>query len=154
MQRRPEAVAQAAWPQQPHRVDVLCGRYGSWKDLQPHVQRAGVDVSAQQVLVIGCGNSSLSADMYDAGYTAVRSVDFSDAVIDEMRAKHAAARPGMAWDVMDVTNMAGIGDGSVDVVMDKGMLDALYAEDTDRDRDAVLTMFRESACGGRPRRGG
>ena len=69
------------------------------------------------VLVIGCGNSALSADMYDAGYTAIVSVDYSEAVIAQMRTANAN-RAGMQWEVMNVTAMT-FPDGAFDVVIDK-----------------------------------
>ena len=42
-----------------------------------------------RILVIGCGNSSFSADLVDAGCTDVTSVDYSPVVIDRMREKHS-----------------------------------------------------------------
>ena len=39
------------------------------------------------VLVVGCGNSTLSADLYDVGYRSVRSIDLSEVVIRQMKAQ-------------------------------------------------------------------
>ncbi|KUF91601.1 Microcephalin [Phytophthora nicotianae] len=38
-----------------------------------------------RVLVVGCGNSALSADLAADGFSSLLSVDFSERVIDEMR---------------------------------------------------------------------
>jgi hypothetical protein len=46
-------------------------------------------------------------------------------VIEEMRGKTAAACPNMQWHVMDVTALT-FADGAYDVVVDKGMLDAIF----------------------------
>lgn len=49
------------------------------------------------MLVVGCGNSSLSGDMFDDGFSNITSMDFSELVIDEMRQKnrytHSRAQP-------------------------------------------------------------
>ena len=50
-----------------------------------------------KVLVVGCGNSSFSADMYDAGYTNMWSLDYSSVVIDAMKMRNGEKRPEMKW---------------------------------------------------------
>jgi SAM-dependent methyltransferase len=54
-----------------------------------------------RILVVGCGNSSFSADMYADGYHHITSLDYSRAVIERMRARH----PEMRWIVMDMTKL-------------------------------------------------
>ena len=66
--------------------------------------------------------------MHEAGFAAVSSMDYSDSVISEMRAK-TSGKFGMVWETMDVTEMR-YDDVSWPLVMDKGTLDALYAENT------------------------
>jgi len=56
---------------------------------------------SERIVNIGCGNSTLSADMYDAGFKTVTNVDFSQVVITEMKRKNAT-RPLMKWIVMDM----------------------------------------------------
>ena len=50
---------------------------------------------SHRILLIGCGNSTLSADMYDAGYTNLVNIDYSAVVIDRMRQQHSTTRPHM-----------------------------------------------------------
>ena len=57
------------------------------------------------MLVVGCGNSELSAQMYDDGVTGVTNIDFSRVCVREMLHKHLRARPLMKWQVMDMTAM-------------------------------------------------
>jgi spermidine synthase/ubiquinone/menaquinone biosynthesis C-methylase UbiE len=92
-----------------------------------------------RVLVVGCGNSALSADLAADGFTQLLSVDFSERVIDEMRRK----QPTLQWKVMDMTDMRELQDGSFDLVMDKGALDALMAEDTAEIKADALKMLTE-----------
>ncbi|CBJ29213.1 conserved unknown protein [Ectocarpus siliculosus] len=83
-----------------------------------------------RILIVGCGNSGLSADMYDDGYRDMLSTDFSAVVIDKMRAKHLAARPGLRWEKMDMLALAAE-DASFDAVVDKAAMDALMVDKGD-----------------------
>lgn len=58
-----------------------------------------------------------------------------------MRAKTAQSCPLMQWRVMDVTAMTPFSDGSWDVVVDKGTLDAIY--NTEENEDQADRMLEE-----------
>lgn len=79
--------------------------------------------------------------MRDAGFTDITSIDYSASVIAEMRAK-TANQSGLRWEVMDVTAMS-YSDASWPLVVDKGTLDALYAEDTVELGEVARKMFAE-----------
>ncbi|KAJ1960756.1 hypothetical protein GGI12_003630 [Dipsacomyces acuminosporus] len=102
--------------------------FKTYKDLKPlfskHIPNKG-----SQILMLGCGNSTLSGDMYDDGYENIINVDYSDVVIEQMkqRTKH---QPKMEWKVMDVRELE-LESGSIDVACDKGTLDALMVEKGD-----------------------
>ncbi|NWQ62975.1 EFMT4 methyltransferase, partial [Neopipo cinnamomea] len=83
-----------------------------------------------RILVLGCGNSALSHDLHELGYTNVTSIDFSPACIAAMRARCARCCPGLRWAVMDIRALA-FPDASFDVVLEKGTLDVLMVEETD-----------------------
>ena len=83
------------------------------------------------ILLVGCGNSSFSADLYDAGYLHICSLDYSTVVIDAMKQRHKHERPGMEWIVMDMTHMDTLRDTSFDVVIDKAAMDALMTGEED-----------------------
>jgi 2-polyprenyl-3-methyl-5-hydroxy-6-metoxy-1,4-benzoquinol methylase len=51
-----------------------------------------------KVLLVGCGNSDFSADLYDAGFVNLVNIDFSGVVIENMRRKNAE-RVKMEWRV-------------------------------------------------------
>eukprot|EP00968_Pinguiococcus_pyrenoidosus_P005482 scaffold357_cov239-Pinguiococcus_pyrenoidosus.AAC.9 len=82
------------------------------------------------ILVLGCGNSTLSADLYDAGLRNITSLDFSEVVVQKLRAEHAAKRPEMRWDCMDMTALS-YEDASFDVVLDKAAMDAIMVDEGD-----------------------
>lgn len=99
----------------------------SYQDIKSQIQPY-VHIS-NKILLVGCGNSSFSADLYDDGYTNITSLDYSKNVIDAMREKHCDARPDMKWICMDMTNMDGLDDQSFDVVIDKAAMDALISNE-------------------------
>ncbi|CAM9929821.1 unnamed protein product, partial [Ectocarpus fasciculatus] len=115
--------------------------YGEYEDLRKLVHRTLR--RTERILVIGCGNSNFSAELYDDGFEEIENVDFSDPVIAEMHRSHSGVRPKMSWTVMDVTDMSGYVDGFFDAVVDKGTLDALMSEDTAEVRESGEAMLRE-----------
>lgn len=95
-----------------------------------------------KLLIIGCGNSEISTDLYDNGYTNITNIDFSPLVIQEMKRKNTT-RLSMAWEVADMTCMPQYADCSYDIIFDKGALDALMSEDTTDTHRKTVSMFRE-----------
>lgn len=97
-----------------------------------------------RILVIGCGNSPFSADLYDAGYPNIVNIDFSANVIERMAEKHAEQRPKMQWRVMDMTDMSDLAAASFDVVIDKATMDALMTLEGDvwYPNDCVIASAR------------
>jgi len=80
------------------------------------------DRSSLRVLVVGCGNSELSENLYDDGFTNLVSVDYSDVVIKKMQ--DATKSKSMKFEVMDVRDLK-FKNEEFDVVIDKGTLDAI-----------------------------
>lgn len=85
---------------------------------------------SDRILNLGCGNSSLSASLYEKGYQNIDNVDFSQTVISRMKEKTLYVMPNMRWHVMDMLDLAFDG-GSFDVVLDKGSMDALMVDQGD-----------------------
>lgn len=99
-----------------------------------------IDIKAQlnsfltpesNILLVGCGNSSFSADLYDAGYSNILSLDYSPVVIQAMRKRHEHTRPDLQWIVMDMTHMDDLEDASFDIIIDKAAMDALMTAEGD-----------------------
>jgi SAM-dependent methyltransferase len=80
-----------------------------------------------RILIVGCGNSSLTVDMHNAGYSNIVSTDYSEVVISAMRSKHDNL-PGLSWEVMDMLNLT-YPDSSFDVVLDKAAMDAIHTNE-------------------------
>ncbi|XP_068195882.1 EEF1A lysine methyltransferase 4 [Antennarius striatus] len=79
------------------------------------------------ILVLGCGNSSMSGDMYSAGYRSITNIDYSSVCIHAMSARHKDC-PGMTWHEMDMQELS-FPDASFDVIIEKGTLDAITVEE-------------------------
>lgn len=88
-------------------------------------------VSMPRVLVVGCGNSPFSADLYDDGYRNILNIDYSVNVVARMKHMHSEARPEMEWRVMDMTDLSELGAETFDLVFDKAAMDTLLTNEGD-----------------------
>lgn len=77
-----------------------CIRYGDFGELSGTLLK--YIRPTDRILVAGCGNSELSADLYDIGYRNIVNIDISSTVIRQMSIKHADARPDMKFLQMDL----------------------------------------------------
>uniref|UniRef100_A0A8C5SF50 Methyltransferase domain-containing protein n=1 Tax=Laticauda laticaudata TaxID=8630 RepID=A0A8C5SF50_LATLA len=82
-----------------------------------------------RILVLGCGNSALSYDLFRLGYTDITNIDYSAVCIASMRDRYAHCS-GLHWAVMDARFLTFM-DGSFDVVLEKGFLDSIMVEEKD-----------------------
>lgn len=80
-----------------------------------------------QVLVVGCGNSELSEQLYDVGYKNLTNIDISETVVTHMNQRNAERRPGLTFQQVDATQTP-YEDGSFQAALDKGTLDAMASE--------------------------
>ncbi|XP_066480188.1 eEF1A lysine and N-terminal methyltransferase [Tiliqua scincoides] len=114
--------------------------YGEWEELRPTLGR--YLRLRDSILVVGCGNSELSEQLYDVGYQDIANVDISEAVITQMRERSARIRPKMSYLVMDVLQMD-FPDERFQVVLDKGTLDALLTDQEEAALSRARRMFSE-----------
>ncbi|XP_032080703.1 EEF1A lysine methyltransferase 4 [Thamnophis elegans] len=82
-----------------------------------------------RILVLGCGNSALSYDLFQLGYTDITNIDYSAVCISRMQDRYAHCS-GLHWAVMDARFLT-FTDGSFDVVLEKGFLDSIMVEEKD-----------------------
>ncbi|XP_064615984.1 LOW QUALITY PROTEIN: eEF1A lysine and N-terminal methyltransferase-like [Liolophura sinensis] len=97
---------------------------------------------SDKILMVGCGNSQLSGDMYDVGHRDITNIDISDIVIKQMTDKNREKRPDMKWVKMDMSQMS-FADGQFSAVLDKGTLDAVMTDDSEEVSSKVDQMFKE-----------
>jgi len=97
--------------------------FKSYEDIVDLIHEYIPDRSSR-VLILGCGNSRLSEQMYDDGYQNIVNVDYSSVVIEQMKARHQDQRPSMKWLEMDVRALQ-FDDATFEVIIDKGTMDAM-----------------------------
>jgi endothelin-converting enzyme len=95
--------------------------YFSWDFLLPILRP--VFTGDEKVLVIGCGNSSMSFQMAQTTFQSVTSIDFSPTVIAQMRTLYAPTKT-LTWEVMDCKSMT-FPNESFDIAFDKGTIDSI-----------------------------
>ncbi|KAF9269069.1 S-adenosyl-L-methionine-dependent methyltransferase [Marasmius fiardii PR-910] len=94
--------------------------YGEISD----IMRDLIPDRSSKILILGCGNSKLSEEMYEDNFKNIVNVDYSAVVIEQMQRRHNQERPEMQWHEMDVRELR-FPDDSFDVVIDKGTMDAM-----------------------------
>eukprot|EP00937_MAST-01D_sp_MAST-1D-sp2_P000458 g458.t1 len=93
-------------------------RYSGCKDLVAQYVK-----KSDNILMSGAGNSRLSEDMYDDGYTTIANIDISRVCIDQMIEKYRD-KPTLTWQQMNVCALE-FPDESFEVVLDKGTTDSI-----------------------------
>eukprot|EP00999_Lentomonas_sp_LEN2_P000228 NODE_1223_length_947_cov_98.546341_g1177_i0.p1 GENE.NODE_1223_length_947_cov_98.546341_g1177_i0~~NODE_1223_length_947_cov_98.546341_g1177_i0.p1 ORF type:complete len:230 (+),score=40.37 NODE_1223_length_947_cov_98.546341_g1177_i0:133-822(+) len=76
-----------------------------------------------RILILGSGNSRLSAQLYEAGYQNITNVDISEVCTNQMKQRYKDMDK-MEWVRMDATKMD-FPDATYDLVIDKGTADSI-----------------------------
>ncbi|XP_065530030.1 eEF1A lysine and N-terminal methyltransferase isoform X2 [Lathamus discolor] len=115
--------------------------YGAFPELCPVLHK--YVRPRDKVLVVGCGNSELSEQMYDVGMCEdIVNIDINNAVIHQMQERSKSKRPKMSYLLMDVLQL-NFPDAHFHVVLDKGTLDAILTDEEEATLDKVDKMFGE-----------
>ncbi|XP_062857364.1 eEF1A lysine and N-terminal methyltransferase [Trichomycterus rosablanca] len=102
-----------------------------------------------KVLVVGCGNSELSEQLYDVGYRSLTNIDISETVVSHMNQRNAQRRSDLTFNQVDATQTGYEGD-SFQAILDKGTLDAMASEEEGIVAGRMLAeMGRVLVVGGR-----
>lgn len=88
-----------------------------------HKNKKDVHKNAK-ILVVGCGNSRVSEELYDDGYQTIMSIDSSNTVIKQMKDKYKDRNPNFIFTQMDVRGMD-FRDRQFDFVLDKGLFETI-----------------------------
>jgi hypothetical protein len=94
-----------------------------YPELRTAFQQLGVE-KEHRILMVGCGNSKLSEQMYEAGFPHIVSMDISEVVIAQMQAQAQAKGMQLLYQVADATAMP-YADLEFDFAIDKGTMDAI-----------------------------
>ena len=123
--------------------------YASYENLQQLIQPFLSKSPDFEVLIPGCGSSTLGPCLYDAGYPNVTNIDISPVVINQMTNKYKD-REEMEYTVMDARNLEHLPDSCFNLIIDKAMFDSqLCSEQNVKNISAVTKeMFRVLKPGG------
>ncbi|EFA04484.1 eEF1A lysine and N-terminal methyltransferase homolog [Tribolium castaneum] len=114
--------------------------YGEYPELSGHLHK--YIKKQDDILITGCGNSTLGRDLYDIGYNNVTNIDISQVVIRQMLSQNEKERPDLKYMQMDALDMS-FQDDSFSVVLDKGTLDALMPDDNPETVAKIIKYFNE-----------
>merc|ERR1712028_113470 len=89
-----------------------------------------------RVLMVGCGNSRLSEEMYEDNIKDITNIDISDTCIVDMK-KRCVAMEDMRWHTMDVLKLP-FNEGAFEAVIDKGTMDSILCGEGSTKNVAVM----------------
>ena len=100
------------------------GGYSNFKNVTENYMQKN-----DKILVLGCGNSKMSEDIYNDGYSYITNMDYSSIVIESMR-ERCKILDKMKWLTMDINDLK-FEKGSFDCIIEKGTLDSLLVDERD-----------------------
>lgn len=111
-------------------------RYSGVKDkLQQYIKKT------DYALMVGCGNSRLTEDMYEDDFTSIANIDISKVVIDQMTERHKD-KSTLTWQVMNACHLD-FPDETFDAIVDKGTIDSvLCGEGSTSNVSKMLSEFQ------------
>ncbi|RAL37238.1 hypothetical protein DM860_004160 [Cuscuta australis] len=118
--------------------------YLSWKQIKPALVPVLEGLCKEikkediRILVPGCGDSGLSKNLYDAGFTSITNVDYSTPLMHLMKKRYNL--DGMQWITKDfvlsrLEDEPMLNPRSYNVVIDKGFFDTLAIHDCLKQKD-------------------
>lgn len=123
----------------------LCDFASVAQFITPHLH------AKSRILNLGCGNSVLSQDLYQAGYHNICNLDYSAELIGKLEQKYRDTHPEMTWVAQDMRHVT-FEPGSFDVVIEKATFDSLLVDENPWSRsqdsiDAIASILtRISGC--------
>ena len=102
--------------------------FSTYSDFRHIVTKIAPPKTTKNILVLGCGNSTLSADLLsDYTNSTITSHDYSSVVINSMRKKYEK-ESRLKWEVCDCRKIpANQEESCFDLIIEKGVVDALVA---------------------------
>eukprot|EP00743_Colponemidia_sp_Colp-15_P004248 GILK01004584.1.p1 GENE.GILK01004584.1~~GILK01004584.1.p1 ORF type:complete len:609 (-),score=85.86 GILK01004584.1:151-1920(-) len=122
---RAEYASADFWDERFRKTSGFFDWYASYRELKPLFKSHFPHPDQMATLMVGCGNSKLSEEMFKDGYTDITNIDISSVVIEKMT-QHYAETPmaAMKFTVMNVHELQ-FPDCTFDLAVDKGTYDAL-----------------------------
>ena len=128
--------------------------YYGWEKIRPHVQphiSSSSSKRGDRILIPGVGNDPILLDMLSAGYTELTAQDYSQHAIERQRdlLSHHRGGGGVSLSCGDVRKLpAEWRENPFDVIIEKGLLDAVYLSGDGQVERAVRSLSRALKPGG------
>ena len=130
------------WNERFNQTNTNFDWYADWDQLSKYF--IPILSPESKILMVGCGNSKLSEQMYLSNYKNIINIDISNIVIEKMKKQY----PEMKWQEMDATKMS-FENNLFDCIIDKGTLDAIMCgEDPIPPANLIKEMYRVTKKGG------
>eukprot|EP01033_Poteriospumella_lacustris_P000825 gene825-588_t len=134
----PDYGSPSYWDERYAADDKCYDWYQDYSTLRDHLAPYLSPEGEFEILIPGCGNANLGADLYDAGFLNITNIDISTVVINQMTDLHRT-KEEMEFSNMDARRMEFIPDQCFDLVLDKALFDAiLCAEANLHDIDSLI----------------
>ncbi|KAL8275215.1 hypothetical protein Esti_000887 [Eimeria stiedai] len=116
--------------------------FNKYAALKPILLDAGL-LESSNILMLGCGTSTMSENMWDDGYKNITNIDFSPQCISLMQ-KRCADKAGMTFMVLNVLDLQELSGQTFDFIIDKGTLDCiLCGENSFENMHKALTLISQ-----------
>eukprot|EP00933_Yihiella_yeosuensis_P057708 TRINITY_DN5771_c2_g1_i2.p1 TRINITY_DN5771_c2_g1~~TRINITY_DN5771_c2_g1_i2.p1 ORF type:complete len:393 (-),score=103.99 TRINITY_DN5771_c2_g1_i2:113-1291(-) len=131
--------------------------YGGWEELdqdknslsevvRPLLAKQKEKKEDPQILTLGAGISNMSTYIYEDGYHSILNTDISEPAMKAMTERWGHLK-GMTWRTMDASEMD-LKNESFDIVVEKGLFDALFAGTGSRANVVLEEVLRVLRPGG------
>lgn len=97
--------------------------------------------SKARVLEIGCGTSTLSAELWDMGFRDITACDYQESVIKVQKERQLGTSRKVCYEVQDMRDLR-YQDGVYDLVIEKGAIDALVCSSLDDAKKGASELYR------------
>lgn len=95
----------------------------------------------KKLLEMGCGNSTLSYDLYNSGYKNITAIDFSTVVIKKMATIYSDTK--INFQICDFNNMSIFFEkNAFDIIIEKAGLDSIATKGTNDVPDLLYKIFK------------
>jgi ubiquinone/menaquinone biosynthesis C-methylase UbiE len=96
------------------------------------------------ILILGCGNSKFGEELVDAGYSSIIQTDVSKRVVASLSERCAHSIPSEKMTIIqdDATELSAFHSQTMNVVIDKGLMDALFCADEHEQCGEVLSAVQ------------
>ncbi len=101
--------------------------YQKYSAIKPFLGQYLARFKNPRILILGCGNSRLSEELYMDGFKNITNIDYSPVCVHQMSERYSDY-PEMKFLVMDCTDMT-FDNSSFDVIIDKGTLDSVLCSE-------------------------